>query len=193
MIKRALIKRAFEMSSPVARLSTRILFIAVIGLSPLLAIISSAAATDERSDALSMRPRLVRAIPPQGAELRVDDFSPSRVLRSVHFDFARASIRPAEQTNLEANLEWLKANPTDAILIEGGADPRGTAQYNLRLGERRARAVRDYLVARGVSPERITLVTAGDVKPACRTADEACRSRDRRVDFLVKGPGQQAP
>ena len=75
--------------------------------------------------------------------------------------------------------------------VEGAADPRGSRDYNLALGERRASAVRDYLVASGVAPDRISILSTGAARQACRGQD--CWTLDRRVDFLVKRLPRQAP
>jgi len=123
--------------------------------------------------------------------LSLDDFALTTELPSVHFDLASATIRPADRQVLDTNAEWLKANPGQPIVVEGAADPRGTKDYNLALGERRARAVRDYLVARGVVPDRISILSTGEARLACRGQD--CWTLDRRVDFLVKRLPRQAP
>ncbi len=119
------------------------------------------------------------------------EFALTTELPSVHFDFASATIRAADTKTLDANAEWLKANPGRPVAIEGAADPRGSRDYNLALGDRRARAVRDYLVARGVAPEQITILSTGEARQACRGRD--CWAMDRRVDFLVKRLPPQSP
>jgi len=121
----------------------------------------------------------------------LDDFSLRTELPSVHFDLASAAIRPADRKMLDAHAGWLKANPGQPVVLEGAADPRGNGGYNLALGERRARAVKDYLVARGVAPDRITTLSMGEGRQACRAKD--CWGLDRRVDFLVKDFSKQAP
>lgn len=123
--------------------------------------------------------------------LPLDEFAMTTELPSVHFDVASATIRAADRRTLDANAEWLRANSGQPIAIEGAADPRGSRDYNLALADRRAKAVRDYLVARGVAPERITILSAGEARQACRGRD--CWTLDRRVDFLVKKVPRQAP
>ena len=87
---------------------------------------------------------------------------------------------------LDANTQWLKAHADVLVLIEGHCDARGTVEYNLALGERRAGAARDYLVAHGVEAGRITITTYGALRPLCTQQTEACWSRNRRAEFLVK-------
>lgn len=80
----------------------------------------------------------------------------------------------------------MKANPRSVILIEGHADERGTNEYNLALGERRAKAAMNYLVAQGVPANRITVISYGEERPLCTERTEDCWARNRRVHFLVK-------
>jgi outer membrane protein OmpA-like peptidoglycan-associated protein len=139
-------------------------------------------------------PRMVAAATAvQSLPSRPEDFKLTTELPSVHFDFDKSSIRRADMRLLDANAEWLKTHPDYAVVIEGGADPRGARDYNLDLAERRAKAVKGYLVARGVAAERVTVLTAGDLKRACGEKGETCWSLDRRVDFLVRTLLTQAP
>ena len=114
------------------------------------------------------------------------DFSEAAALRDVHFDFDRAALRAEDTRILEANARWLVAHPGTLLLIEGHADERGTNEYNLALGENRARVTREQLVARGVAASRITLVSYGEERPTCRQTSEACWGQNRRAHFLVK-------
>ena len=109
-------------------------------------------------------------------------------LRDVFFDFDKATIRPDAARTLDANIGWLKANSSALILIEGHCDERGTNAYNLVLGERRAKATQDYLVARGVAAARITIISYGEERPACTARNEACWAQNRRAHFLTKQP-----
>jgi peptidoglycan-associated lipoprotein len=111
---------------------------------------------------------------------------PNAALQRVHFDFDKAVIRPAEAKTLDASAAWLKANPNQLVLIEGHCDERGTSEYNLALGDRRARAALNYLVAQGVAANRITLISYGKERPLCQERAEACWSTNRRDDFLTK-------
>jgi peptidoglycan-associated lipoprotein len=107
-------------------------------------------------------------------------------LRPIHFAFDRADIRPGDRAILDANAEWLRANPDHLVLIEGHCDERGTAEYNLALGERRAHSTMDYLVTRGIAESRITIISYGFERPVCPQHTEACWARNRRAVLLVK-------
>jgi len=107
-------------------------------------------------------------------------------LNDIHFDFDKYDIRPGDARILDENARWSKANPTHLILIEGHADERGTNEYNLALGERRAKATMNYLVAQGVQASRMTLISYGEERPMCTEKTEECWARNRRAHFLVK-------
>lgn len=125
--------------------------------------------------------------------VKLDGYAPAPELEPVHFDFDKATIRPEDARVLDRHAEWLKANSDVHVAIDGGADQRGTVMYNQKLSERRARAVRDYLVMRGVSADRIHHLSYGEVLPACRDAAEACWQQNRRASFLVKTMERQKP
>ena len=127
-------------------------------------------------------PPPVPATPPPPQE-----FSSIDALRDVHFDFDKYEIRPADAEILDANATWMKANPDYLVLVEGHCDERGTNEYNLALGERRAKATLNYLLARGLAADRFTLVSYGKERPLCSDPSEACWVQNRRAHFLVKG------
>jgi peptidoglycan-associated lipoprotein len=107
-------------------------------------------------------------------------------VKDVHFDFDRYDIRPDAARILDANARWMKANPAALVLIEGHADEQGTNEYNLALGERRAKAAMNYLVGQGLPAERFTVISYGEEWPICQEKNEACRARNRRAHFLAK-------
>ncbi|MFQ5521331.1 MAG: peptidoglycan-associated lipoprotein Pal, partial [Candidatus Methylomirabilia bacterium] len=115
-----------------------------------------------------------------------EEFTPSRVLRDIYFGFDKYDIRPAAARILDGHSEWLRDNYGSVILIEGHADERGTNEYNLALGDRRAKAAMDYLIARGVAAGQINVITYGEERPLCVEVTEACWSQNRRAHFLVK-------
>ena len=114
------------------------------------------------------------------------EFSATDALKPVYFDFDRSEIRTSEVPVLDANGDWLRENRDVVIIIEGHCDERGTEAYNLALGERRARAVRDYLMAKGVAADRMTTVSYGEDRPACREQTEACWQQNRRSAFVAR-------
>jgi peptidoglycan-associated lipoprotein len=121
------------------------------------------------------------AVTPQPSE-----FKATESLKDVHFDFDKYEIRTEDARILDADAAWLKARPNDLLLIEGHCDERGTSEYNLALGERRAKAAMTYLVGQGIQAQRITLISYGKEQPLCATHDEACWALNRRAHFLVK-------
>lgn len=114
------------------------------------------------------------------------EYAVNDALQQIFFAFDRSEIRPADAKRLDANAVWLTANPDQLVLIEGHCDERGTSEYNLALGERRARAAMSYLVARGVQTDRITIISYGEERPVCTERNEGCWSRNRRDSFLTK-------
>ena len=114
------------------------------------------------------------------------EFIGVRDLIDVHFDFDKWAIRARDAEILDANARWLRANNDALVLIEGHCDERGTAEYNLALGDRRAKAAMDYLVAQGIAPVRMVTISYGKERPQCTEHTEACWAKNRRAHFLVK-------
>jgi peptidoglycan-associated lipoprotein len=114
------------------------------------------------------------------------DFATVAGLPDVYFDFDKSAIRPDAAKVLLGSVEWLNAHADHIVLIEGHCDERGTNEYNLALGDRRAKATRDFLVAHGVAARRISLISYGEERPQCSEHNEQCWSRNRRSHFLVK-------
>jgi peptidoglycan-associated lipoprotein len=106
-------------------------------------------------------------------------------LKDVYFDYDRSYIRPDARNTLQANSLWLKQYPSVKVEIEGHADARGTNEYNLALGARRAQAVRDYLVTLGNSPGRLSTISYGEELPVCTERTEACYQLNRRAHFVI--------
>jgi peptidoglycan-associated lipoprotein len=113
------------------------------------------------------------------------EFTANANLKDVFFDFDKYDIRPNDAKMLDSNAVWLKSN-NNLVLIEGHCDERGTNEYNLALGERRAKAAMNYLVAQGVQASRITIISYGKERPTCTEHSEACWAQNRRAHFLVK-------
>jgi peptidoglycan-associated lipoprotein len=114
------------------------------------------------------------------------DFAANENLRDIFFDFDKYDIRPTDAKVLDANASWLKSNPNHLVLIEGHCDERGTNEYNLALGERRAKSTLNYLVSQGVQASRITIISYGEERPTCTQKTEECWAKNRRAHFLVK-------
>ena len=107
-------------------------------------------------------------------------------LKPIYFDFDKYDIRPGDRRILDANAQWLKEHANQLVLIEGHCDERGTNEYNLALGERRARAAMDYLTSKGIAGNRLQIISYGEERPLCHERNEACWARNRRDHFLVK-------
>jgi peptidoglycan-associated lipoprotein len=114
------------------------------------------------------------------------EFMAVAALKEVYFDFDKYEIRPEGAKTLDANAAWLKSNGSNLVLIEGHCDERGTNEYNLALGERRAKATMNYLVSQGIQANRITIISYGEERPVCTEKTEACWAKNRRANFLVK-------
>jgi peptidoglycan-associated lipoprotein len=114
------------------------------------------------------------------------EFRADAALKDVYFDFDKYDIRPVDAKSLDSNATWLKSNANHLILIEGHCDERGTNEYNLALGERRAKSTMNYLVSQGVQASRITIISYGEERPACTEKAEECWAKNRRAHFLVK-------
>ncbi len=108
------------------------------------------------------------------------------VLRTVFFAFDSHDLSASTQATLRENATWLKAHPDYRFVIQGHCDERGTIEYNLALGERRAAAVRDYLATLGVTRSRMRILSYGEERPAARGHDEAAWSQNRRAEFLLE-------
>jgi peptidoglycan-associated lipoprotein len=124
--------------------------------------------------------------PPPAARPSPKEFVSIADLKDVFFDFDKYDIRPEDAKTLDSNAGWLKSNPNHLVLIEGHCDERGTNEYNLALGERRAKATMNYLVSQGVQASRITIISYGEERPGCSEKAEGCWAKNRRSHFLVK-------
>lgn len=116
-----------------------------------------------------------------------DEIDRMGLLKDVRFDYDSADIREADRQVLAENAEALKKFDFIRVTLEGHCDERGTVEYNLALGERRARAASDYLVALGVGADRLKTVSYGKEVPVCQQSNEECWSRNRRAHFAVTG------
>jgi len=101
----------------------------------------------------------------------------------VYFDYDKAVLKPEGKAAIQKNVQFLKENPKNTVLLEGHCDERGTTEYNLALGERRAIMVRDFLVNYGVDSSRLQYVSYGKERPFSTGADEASMAQNRRAHF----------
>jgi peptidoglycan-associated lipoprotein len=119
------------------------------------------------------------------AKKTVDDLNNERPLVEVLFDYDQFNIRDDQRGALQKNADYLRRWPSVRITVEGHADERGTAEYNLALGERRANAIMQYFTGLGLAANRMVVVSKGKETPACRDATEECHARNRRGVFVI--------
>jgi peptidoglycan-associated lipoprotein len=105
-------------------------------------------------------------------------------LKEIYFDFDRYDLSSEARAILKGNADWLRANPSVNLELEGHCDERGTTEYNLALGAKRARSAMDYLVSLGVAPARMKTVSYGEEIPVCREKSEDCYQKNRRDRFV---------
>ncbi len=106
-------------------------------------------------------------------------------LEMIHFEFDKSEIHPTMQPILDRNAEWILQHPGIQVQIEGHADERGTIEYNLALGQRRAEAVREYLAAKGVDPNSLHTISYGKERPIAFGQTEEDHALNRRAQFLI--------
>jgi peptidoglycan-associated lipoprotein len=111
----------------------------------------------------------------------------TRELSDVYFDLDKSEIRDDARPPLQKDADWMKRWTSTQITIEGHCDPRGSSEYNLALGSRRAAAVKDYLASLGVPASRLTVVSKGKEQPFCTEQSESCWQQNRRGHFIVTG------
>jgi peptidoglycan-associated lipoprotein len=110
----------------------------------------------------------------------------SFVSEDIHFDFDQSVLTPDARDILERKAAWLRRNPSASVLIEGHCDERGTAEYNIALGERRARSAMDFLVDLGISASRLSTVSYGEERPLDPRHNEAAWAKNRRAHFVIR-------
>jgi peptidoglycan-associated lipoprotein len=106
-------------------------------------------------------------------------------LDDVFFDLDKSDIKDEGRTALQKDADWMKKWTTTSVTVEGHCDSRGSSEYNLALGSRRAEAVKTYLVSLGVADSRITIVSKGKEQPFCTEENESCWSQNRRGHFII--------
>ncbi|PIR21441.1 MAG: peptidoglycan-associated lipoprotein [Deltaproteobacteria bacterium CG11_big_fil_rev_8_21_14_0_20_47_16] len=111
--------------------------------------------------------------------------SPKKI-SSVYFDFDKYDVRADQQGTMKTNASVLQSNANQKIVIEGNCDERGSSEYNIALGDRRAKSAKSYLVNLGISGDRISTISYGKEKPVCTQHNESCWQQNRRDDFKNK-------
>lgn len=132
--------------------------------------------------------------PPAEADVRGRDLAHAPALRPVRFDLDSYTLSAESLERLGAHADHIRRQPGWEILVEGHCDDQGTDAYNLSLGQRRAKAVRDHLVRSGIPGNRLATVSYGEEKPFCRDETEACRARNRRAELrVISGLAKDGP
>ncbi len=121
------------------------------------------------------------------ARKSVDQLNVEKPMDDVFFDLDKSTVRDDARPALQKDADWLKKWGSVAITLEGHCDSRGSAEYNLGLGNRRATAVKDYLVSLGVPAGRVTVVSKGKEQPFCPDENESCWQQNRRGHFIITG------
>jgi peptidoglycan-associated lipoprotein len=119
------------------------------------------------------------------ASKTVQQLNDEHVLADVKFDYDVADLTDAARAALQKNADYMRMWTSIRIRVEGHADSRGTNEYNLALGQRRANAVRDYLVSLGIAADRLVVISKGEESPLCTDETDACWARNRRGHFVV--------
>jgi peptidoglycan-associated lipoprotein len=112
----------------------------------------------------------------------------SSPLKEIYFQFDRYDLNADARETLKTNAGWLRSNPSSRIEIEGHCDERGTNEYNLALGAKRAQAAKDYLVSLGIPAERVSTISYGEEIPVCKEQNESCWQKNRRARFVILPP-----
>jgi len=148
--------------------------------------------TDDQSSSRMTSPTVdsdrTGSIPLSDVDFENLNFSPNINLQPIYFAYDSSALQPDAQATLRQNYEFLEANPGLVVLIEGHCDERGTQEYNLALGERRALAAREYLVRLGADPRRLTTVSYGEERPAEMGSNEQAWAKNRRSEFKTARP-----
>lgn len=121
------------------------------------------------------------------ADIRGGEFASQETIKAVNFEYDRYELSEASREALQANAVLIKARKDWSVLVEGHCDDRGTTEYNLALGQKRAKAVRDYYVRLGVAENAIGTISYGEEKPLCTDATDACWLSNRRAETKVRG------
>ena len=108
------------------------------------------------------------------------------VEENIHFDFDKYDLKPKAMMILDEKAAFLREHPEVRVLVEGHCDDRGTNEYNLALGDRRANSAKNYLVRSGVAESRITTISYGEEQPLCMEQAESCWWKNRRAQFQVR-------
>ena len=157
----------------------------------LVALLCVGAAACSKKQEVKPQPPVEQTAPPPAAATSDGKYTPADLdtdaclrQRVVYFDFDKSEIKPEFQQIMACHAKYLQDRPSAQLRLEGNTDERGTREYNLGLGERRANAVDSALQANGASASQMTVISYGKEKPVCREHNEDCWSKNRRVEIV---------
>lgn len=107
-------------------------------------------------------------------------------LQKIHFDFDKSNIKPEFESVLKGNAEWMNSHSKNKVTIEGHCDERGSVEYNIALGDRRANSTKSYMQKLGIGADRLSTISYGKERPLCTQHDEGCWWQNRRAEFVAK-------
>jgi len=170
-------------SSKIARV------VAVVSLGAMLAMGCSSKKTTGVNDGTSATGIGDQGVGAGGGS-SLEDFSKGRIpgqgpLSDIHFAYNEYTIEAQDGSVLRSNATWLQTNANSRVQVEGHCDERGSEEYNIALGAKRAQAAKDYLVTLGIPGSRISTISYGKELPACQDHDESCWAQNRRDHFAV--------
>lgn len=120
------------------------------------------------------------------AQQKKPKVSTSAGLQKIHFDFDKSNIKPEFEPVLKSNADWMQKNAASKVTIEGHCDERGSIEYNVALGDRRANSAKGYLKKLGVAEDKMSTISYGKERPVCTQHDESCWWQNRRDEFVAK-------
>jgi peptidoglycan-associated lipoprotein len=139
----------------------------------------------QASATVTVSPHPEPVAPPTPRETPIPQLFAQNV-RDIYFDYDKFDVRPDAIPVLQQNADFLRKYPQVAIVIEGHCDERGSAEYNIGLGDKRASVTKDYLVSLGIGADRIRVISYGKEKPICTEATDACWQQNRRAHFVLQ-------
>ncbi|MFZ3121893.1 MAG: peptidoglycan-associated lipoprotein Pal [Thermodesulfovibrionales bacterium] len=146
------------------------------------------AAPVEQTPMKAEEPVMAKAEPKKVETVPVKEVTEAKPAQfgNILFDFDKYTIREDAKPTLKSAADWLIKNKSAAMILEGHCDDRGTNEYNLALGEKRAKSAMDYIVSAGVTKNRLDTISYGEEKPLCKEQTEDCWQKNRRVQFIIQ-------
>ena len=162
-------------------------YLSVVAVAVMLAACSTPKKeTGGAAPAAAPPPPVAAPAPPKGPAPDSIEYFNTVVGNMVGFDFDKYDLSASAQAILKGQAAWLNQYPTRTLIVEGHCDERGTREYNLGLGDRRANSVKQFLVAQGVNANRVKTISYGKERPLCVTSDESCWAKNRRGTSVVQ-------